>query len=583
MQQPPTRIDRRYTETCHASRGARPSGWLARLRLLLTLLVAGVLAGCRAAPHVSIEDLPVAGSLAATAATLALFGPDLTTLGPDLHLRVVPDDATAVAAVRAGEATAALVVRAPDLSLDGLSVIDVADRPLALFVSFTHPVEGVTAQEGRDLATGRIRDWREIGGPALPVQVAVRDAGIVHAVLGAPATGAVVDDIAAALAERRGRLVLAAGTYAGASVKPLRVDGLLPSESGYPLRGRWVVAGRPEDARAVVLGRGLSQRAATRDPEVVLAAAGDIMLDRAVGSAIARKGASYPFEMAEPLLAGADLRFANLELPLTERGRPARKDYVFRAPPSVSAGLAGSGFTVLNLANNHILDYGVEGLLDTIATLDRAGVAHLGAGRTAEEAHAPALITVNGLRIAFLGYVNTPNDGRTGWVAESMRAGPTTPGVAWGTPEAVRRDVSAARAGADLVIVAMHAGNEYTATPNAVQRALAYAAVDAGAALVLGAHPHVLQGIEFYKGAPIVYSLGNFVFDLDDDDRRQPGLPSVLSGVLRVRLGREGVRALELRPAVIDQRDGRPLPVSGAAARPVYERVYSLTDALAAR
>jgi poly-gamma-glutamate capsule biosynthesis protein CapA/YwtB (metallophosphatase superfamily) len=82
---------------------------------------------------------------------------------------------------------------------------------------------------------------------------------------------------------------------------------------------------------------------------------------------------------------------------------------------------------------------------------------------------------------------------------------------------------------------------------------------------------------------PIVYSLGNFVFDLDNDDRRQPGLPSVLSAVLHVRLGRDGVRSLELRPTVIDQHDGRPVPVRGAAARPVYERVYSLTEALASR
>src|SRR5262249_21692918 len=162
-----------------------------------------------------------------------------------------------------------------------------------------------------------------------------------------------------------------------------------------------------------------------------------------------------------------------------------------------------------------------------------------------------------------------------------MEAGPSSPGVAWGDPEAVRRDVAAARAQADIVIVAMHSGNEYTAPPNPTQRDLAYAAIDAGAALVLGAHPHVLQGIELYRGAPIVYSLGNFVFDLDDDDRRAPGLPSVLTGVLRVRIGRDGVHGLELRPAQIDQRELRPVPVTGAAARAVYDRIYPLTDALA--
>jgi poly-gamma-glutamate synthesis protein (capsule biosynthesis protein) len=182
-----------------------------------------------------------------------------------------------------------------------------------------------------------------------------------------------------------------------------------------------------------------------------------------------------------------------------------------------------------------------------------------------------------------LGYVNTPNDGVSGWVAESMRAGSATPGVAWGTVEAIRRDVAAAKTQADLVIVALHAGWEYAGPPGALQRELAHAAVDAGAALVLGAHPHVLQGIELYKNAPIVYSLGNFVFDADADDRRQPGMPTLLSGVLRVRLGPEGVRGLELRPVLIEPREGRPFPVSGAAARPVYDRLYSLTDALMMR
>ncbi|MGH2599139.1 MAG: hypothetical protein ACRDJ9_07105, partial [Dehalococcoidia bacterium] len=86
-----------------------------------------------------------------------------------------------------------------------------------------------------------------------------------------------------------------------------------------------------------------------------------------------------------------------------------------------------------------------------------------------------------------------------------------------------------------------------------------------------------------YKGVPVVYSLGNFIFDVDDDDRRQPGMPSLLTAVLRVRLGRDGVRGIEVRPATIDQRDGRPIPVTGAAARPVYERIYSLTDALTTR
>ncbi|MFN8556247.1 MAG: CapA family protein [Dehalococcoidia bacterium] len=207
-----------------------------------------------------------------------------------------------------------------------------------------------------------------------------------------------------------------------------------------------------------------------RPARVTIDAVGDIMLGRDVGRVIAAKGAAYPFEAVRPAMAGADLRFGNLELPLTERGTATNKDYVFRAPPSSAAGLAAAGFNIVSLANNHALDYGAEGLLDTMSALDRAGIRYAGAGRTMDEAHAPALLTVKGIRIALLAYVNVPNDSRTGWVAESSAATATRPGVAWGTAAAVRRDVAAAKAKAEVVVVSIHSGYEYTANPNAIQR-----------------------------------------------------------------------------------------------------------------
>jgi len=168
----------------------------------------------------------------------------------------------------------------------------------------------------------------------------------------------------------------------------------------------------------------------------------------------------------------------------------------------------------------------------------------------------------------------------SGLVSRSLEAAPGRAGVAWGTPDAIKRDVVNARRTADIVIVALHAGFEYTAEPNSIQRDLAHAAIDAGAALVLGAHPHVMQGLEFYKGALIAYSLGNFIFDLDDADLAQYGLPSVLTLILRVRLEGGAVSGIEIYPAIINRTDFRPEPVSGVAARPVYDRLYRLTDAL---
>lgn len=549
-----------------------------------TLLLA--LAGCgwdgSSVSTVTIENVAVAENLTLTDAARAAFATDLAAVAPDIHQIAVADDAAALAAVRSGAASAALISSAAALHTDGLSVTPAASRPAIAYVWLTLPVESVTAQQFRDLAGGRIRNWRELGGPALAVDVAWRDQGTLTGALGGAAEGVRVEDVTAALAARRGRVVFSDAATGGALGKPLRVDGLLPADSSYPIAARWVVVGRAADQRAVALGRALAQQSAGRGgDDIIVAAVGDIMLDREVRRSITTRGGGYPFEAVAPLLAGADLRIGNLELPLTDRGAPANKDYVFRAPPATADALRGAGFNVLTLANNHAMDYGKEGLLDTLDALDRAGIAHPGGGRTAAEAYAPAIVTVKGVRVALLSYVNTPNDSRSGWAAESTRAGPAAPGVAWGTADAVRRDVTAARSQADLVIVAIHAGWEYTAAPNPIQRELARAAIDAGAALVLGAHPHVLQGIELYRNVPIVYSLGNFVFDLDDDDRRQPGLPSTLSAVLRIRMGREGVRGIEILPAVIDQRDGHPVPVTGAAAKPVLDRLYALTDALA--
>lgn len=577
-------LDRPYTRSGSASSTRRPPGAPAIIRLLCIIALAVLLAACREGEpsRARIEAIVAPDTVALTDATLAFYQADLAAALPGVTVRRVESDEAALQAVRSGDAGVALVLRSPALPLDGLEAVDVEVRPLAAFVPFTFPLEEISSQQLRELAAGRVQSWREIGGPSLPIETLSPDHSAAEQALGAPVKAAPVSDPAAALAESRGRVVLALGTSAGAMVKPLRIDGAQPFDTEYPIALRWAVAGRAGDARVAAIGHELAARAAVRSgPEVVLDAVGDIMLGREVGALIQTRGPRYPFEAVAPLLAGSDLRIGNLELPLTERGQRARKDYVFRAPPSAVEGLTWAGFGVVTLANNHMLDYGPEGLLDTLAALDRAGIAHPGAGRNAEEAHAPAIVTVQGLRLAILTYVNTPNDSISGWVAASMRAGPASPGVAWGTADAVRRDVAAASEKADLVIVAIHAGWEYTGPPNPVQRELAYAAIDAGAALVLGAHPHVLQGIELYKNVPVVYSLGNFIFDLDDDDRRHPGLPSTLTAVLRVRLGREGVRGLELRPAVIDQREGRPIPVSGAAARPVFERVYSLSDALA--
>lgn len=239
---------------------------------------------------------------------------------------------------------------------------------------------------------------------------------------------------------------------------------------------------------------------------VQLSAVGDIMLGGTAGPELKQLGYDYPFVYMRPLFQGSQLVFGNLEGPLTVRGqRELDKKYLFRSPPQrVAPALKAAGFNVVSLANNHSLDYGAEGLADTIAALDKNSIAHVGGGSDLAHARAPAIFLINGRRFAFLGYSLT--------LPESFYAAPTKPGTAFGHEQHIREDVKRARAQADVVIVSFHWGQEGTTILRDYQTRIGHLAVDAGAQVVLGHHPHILQGIERYGDGIIFYSLGNFVF-----------------------------------------------------------------------
>ncbi|MFN0147865.1 MAG: CapA family protein [Dehalococcoidia bacterium] len=282
---------------------------------------------------------------------------------------------------------------------------------------------------------------------------------------------------------------------------------------------------------------------------LTLAAVGDVMLARSVGQAVLREGPSVVFAGVREVLAGADIAVANLETAIAESGEPAAKSYRFRAPPPAAGALADAGIDVVGLANNHTLDYGTEALSETLSSLDSWGVAHAGAGMDASAAHKAATVMRHGLRVAFLSYVDVPAEGtfnRVNWDASATR-----PGVAWFDEAAMRDDVAVAREGADLVVVLLHFGPEGSSTPSATQRAQARAAIDAGAALVIGSHPHVLQPVEEYNGGVIAYSLGNFVFDGFEGHANE-------TAIFVAELTRDGVRSWRLVPASIGF-DGLPV------------------------
>lgn len=255
----------------------------------------------------------------------------------------------------------------------------------------------------------------------------------------------------------------------------------------------------------LILMAGLLWSTQAAAAEIVVNFVGDVMLAGSATPLLERRGYDYPFTATAPLLHGGDLSVANLEAPITRRGTEfVAKRYRFRTNPAATAALKRAGFSVLALANNHMMDFGPEGLHDTLANLERQGILFAGAGESLREARRPALVQVKGKRIAFLSYSLTQ--------PVEFFATAVTPGTAPGYTAFFETDIRRARAVADYVIVSFHWGEERRNFPKPYQTEAAHRAVEAGADAVIGHHPHVLQGIEIYRGKPILYSLGNFAF-----------------------------------------------------------------------
>ncbi|MGD0223836.1 MAG: CapA family protein [Terriglobia bacterium] len=243
--------------------------------------------------------------------------------------------------------------------------------------------------------------------------------------------------------------------------------------------------------------------------ECTLLFTGDVMLSRAVGLHMAaQKDWSLPFHLIEDTLRSADLRYCNLECPVSDRGHNLHHLYSFRADPRVIEGLKATGFNVASQANNHTYDWGPEALLDSLERLRAAGIQPVGAGQNILAAHYPLLVHVGGLRVAFLAYVDID--------PKEATAGVDRPGVAWLDPGQALADIRFSRPLADLVIVCPHWGVEYASQPTRDQVELAHQMIDAGADMIVGSHPHVVQPLEKYHDHWIAYSLGNFIFDQQD-------------------------------------------------------------------
>lgn len=292
------------------------------------------------------------------------------------------------------------------------------------------------------------------------------------------------------------------------------------------------------------------------DPTVTLMFSGDVTLSDHFEEVI---GTNYNKVFAKmPEYQQVDLAMINLENPLTRAtlAMPG-KQFNFKAEPEAVEVLTSGGVDIVSVANNHTMDYKAEGLIETLETLDAAGIQYVGAGKDSIEARRPTIIDVKGKRIGYLSY----------W-GEEYGAGIDKPGVNNIDEKNIAEDIQAIRDQVDWIVVNYHWGQELADFPADWQVTLAHFSIDQGADLVVGHHPHVLQGAEIYKGRPIAYSLGNFIFGGNSRTDYD-------TAVLKVALN-ENQMKVEFLP--VEVKNYQPQVVQGDRAKQVLQHVTQLSS-----
>jgi len=280
---------------------------------------------------------------------------------------------------------------------------------------------------------------------------------------------------------------------------------------------------------------------------------GDIMLSRGVAHQIEKNNdLYYPFRNVQALFKQNDFIFANFESPIIDGQEIKAGQTIFRVDEKLAPILKEMNLSVVSLANNHMLDFGQKGLLNTLKILDENKIQYIGAGQNYQEAHQYKILEKNGIKVAFLAY----ND--TDVVPKTDEASENRPGTALMNVEALKNDVAMTAAAADFIIVSMHSGTEYQESPNDRQIEFAYAAIDAGADLVIGHHPHVVQKVEKYKNGYIFYSLGNFIFDQMWSPETKQGIAAQIqfskSEIKEIKIIPFGIENYS-QPKIISQKD----------------------------
>ncbi|MGW8956380.1 CapA family protein [Paenibacillus sp. NPDC055715] len=302
----------------------------------------------------------------------------------------------------------------------------------------------------------------------------------------------------------------------------------------------------------------------TASPTVMLHFIGDVQFFGKVEQRLEKNGFDFPYQYLGNLFRKDDLTIANLETPVTTGGVGAlNKTYVYKSSPKALTALAAAGIDAVNLANNHILDQGTDGLLDTLKYLKEDDIAYTGAGRNAKEAYAPHYFERKGIKIALLGATRVMPEA-------NWNAGVKQPGVAGAYDStAIVKSIREAREQADLVIVIAHWGKERVTVLEPHQTELSHAFIDAGADLVIGGHPHVLQGMEQYKGKWIAYSTGNFIFS-------KSTVPATWdTAIFQATCTRTGACSMKLTPYRAEL--GQPVPLKDAEASKILQGVAAMS------
>ena len=460
----------------------------------------------------------------------------------------------------------------------------VAHSAWALATHLRVPVEEITHAQAQGLLSGAIGDWSALGAPgSLPAHVLALDglpapAGVSLAtsVTRLPTIGALLD----ALRATSGAVAALPAEALDWSVHHVGVDGVFPAQG----RGNSATGGLGplglrlcvSDALAkqgcdpakvgAAVGAAMASAAQTLD----MVAVGDIMLGRGVlNQMLARNDFSFPYRAIHDELAQGDLRVANLECMVTDLVAPPSDPatFTFICPSKGADGLVYAGFDIVTLANNHANGEGQVVFNDMRSLLHKRGILTCGGGDNLAQATAPAIKSVKGTRVAILGYDNIAPQG------------PFATETSWGLApidvSTLASDFAKARQQADLVIPYFHWGIEYTKDPTSYQQTVARAAIDAGADMVLGNHPHWTQAIERYNGKLIIYSMGNFVFDQDWSEE-------TLEGMLLHLYWRAGkLVSMRFRPTK-DHNRCAPAVMTPAEAVGDFQRMWSGTDMLAA-